>query len=171
MIGTATQDRTPDADKVASPSAPENVEQAGSEHINAGAKQNASSTRKQASVRYLSDFISDIPDNRRMTFIIHLKAAIRDCQFDGSPIHETFALKYTGRGSTGAEKRQTDQRDFVVDNTAAFGAWLANEAQEVSTRPKYPTRTQLEGGEVNLAEMADKFRQRGGSSAKRKARR
>lgn len=161
MTGTALQDRTPDADEVASPPATDN----------AGAKQNASSTRKQTRVRYLSDFIGDIPETRRIKFIVNLKTAIREGQFDGSPIAETFALHYTGRGSEGPEGRETDQRNFVVDDTPAFGAWLANEAQEISTRPKYPSRVQLEGGEISVAELAEKFRQRGGTSARRKAKR
>lgn len=161
MTGTALQDPTPDIDEDARPPATDHT----------SAKQSAIPTRAPASVRYLSDFIGDIPETRRIKFIVNLKTAIREGQFDGSPIAETFALHYTGRGSEGPEGRETDQRNFVVDHTPAFEAWLANEAQEISTRPKYPSRVQLEGGEISVAELAEKFRQRGGTSVRRKAKR
>lgn len=183
MTGTAPQESSPHADEVASENAEqvggenadevasENAEQVGGENVNANAKQNANGSKKASGVRYLSDFISEIPDTRRIKFIVNLKAAIREGQFDGSPIAETFALSYTGRGSNGPEERETNQRDFVVENTPAFKTWLATEAQAPSTRPKYPSRVQLEGGQASLAEMADKFRQRGSTGSRRKARR
>lgn len=148
----------------------ENGSQNGSENVTPTAKQNGSGKNRQKGIRYLSEFIEEIPDTRRIAFIMNLKDAIKSGKFDGTPIAESFNLKYTGRGPEGAEERETTQRDFAVENSAAFGEWLAQEMLPPNSRPKYPSRQQFEGGQLSLAELATKFRQRGGTG-KSKARR
>ena len=137
-------------------------------HADSIIKQGAGGTRKPVGVRFLSEFIADIPETRRVRFITHLKEAIRDGQFDGCPAAETFELTYSRRGSEGPEQCGISQREFVVEDTSAFKTWLANEVTAPHTGPKYPTRLQFDGGQVSLADMAAKFRQRGSSSQKRK---
>ncbi|GGO40890.1 hypothetical protein [Deinococcus humi] len=119
---------------------------------------------------YLADFIKEVPEERRLTFISALKAAIRDGVFDGSPLRDQFTLTYQGRGKTGLEKRKCDQRDFAVEATEAFKQWFGLQLTTTPSRSPFPSRDQLSAGTVSLHDLATKFRNRSGGTGKRKAR-
>ena len=119
---------------------------------------------------YLADFIKEVPEERRLTFISALKAAIRDGVFDGSPLRDQFTLAYQARGKTGMETRKCDQRDFAVESTAAFKAWFQAQLALTPSRSPFPSRDQLSAGTVSLHDLAAKFRNRSGGTGKRKAR-
>lgn len=164
MTGTTLEADTQTQAANQAQSGEQNPGQNGNENQTPTAKQNPNSKPKPNSIRYLSEFINEIPETRRIACIVKLKQAIKSNQFDGVPIAESFMLNYVGRGAEGPEKRETNQRDYVVENSAAFKTWLAEQAVEIPRGAKYATRTQFEGGQVNLAELAAKYRQRGGSS-------
>lgn len=119
---------------------------------------------------YLADFIKEVPEDRRLTFISALKAAIRDGIFDGSPLRDQFTLAYQARGKTGMEKRKCDQRDFAVESTDAFKDWFQAQLAMTPNRSPFPSRDQLSAGTVSLHDLATKFRNRSGGNGKRKGR-
>lgn len=148
--------------------------EAGNDAGGQSAKQTTSGSRSQSNkhsgVRYLSDFITEVPTVRRVKFIAHLKDMIRASSFDGGPLSDTFELTYIGRGKDGPEERTSDQRDFVVDDSPAFQEWLSQQLT-VPQRSPFASREQLEAGQVSLAEVASKYRRRAGATGKRKAKR
>lgn len=122
-------------------------------------------------VQYLADLIKDVPEDRRLTFITALKDAIREGQFDGTPLGEQFTLTYQARGKGGPEKRKRDQRDFAVATTPAFQTWFDQQLNTTVTRSPFPSRDQLTQGAVSLQDLAARYRNRSGGSSKRKGRR
>lgn len=114
-------------------------------------------------VRFLSQMIDGIPKLRRLAFINDLKAAIRKGQFDGGPLDDTFKLNHEVRGKAGPVERDTEHREFAVENNAAFQAWYELHLKLVKKTSGLPTKFEIEGGHVSLHDLATKFRRRKGS--------
>jgi hypothetical protein len=119
---------------------------------------------------YLADFVQEIPEERRLTFISALKSAIREGLFDGTPLRDQFTLTYQARGKSGLEQRKCDQRDFAVEASDAFTEWYQHQLATTISRSPFPSRDQLSAGTVSLQDLALKYRNRSGGSSKRKAR-
>lgn len=119
---------------------------------------------------YLVEFIKEVPEERRLTFIGALKSAIREGLFDGTPLRDKFTLTYQARGKSGLEKRKCDQRDFAVEASDAFTEWYQRQLTTTTSRSPFPSRDQLSAGTVSLQDLALKYRNRSGGSSKRKAR-
>lgn len=124
-------------------------------------------TSTTSKLRYLSDLCQELPQTGRLAFISHLKQAIHDGTIEGAPLDDTFTLHYTAKGEHGPEQRQKDQRDFALANTPTFERWLTDQLNPKRTT-HYGTRAQLEGGQLNLSELAARYRK---SKTKPKARR
>ena len=114
-------------------------------------------------VTFLSDLITDIPTDRRQRFIINLKNAIRTNVFDGAPLDDTFDLAYAGRGQNSRpESKTTLQREYAVDNTPDFRAWLERQIAAPVRVSQFATRDAVLSGNISVKDLAEKFRRRTG---------
>lgn len=122
-----------------------------------------------ARVTFLSDLIGDIPNHRRQRFIVNLKNAIRSNVFDGGPVDHTFDMEYVGRGDNSKPETKTaEQREYAVENTTEFQAWLEKQTSAPVRVSQLATRDAVLSGSVSIKEVADKFRRR---NANRKGKR
>lgn len=119
---------------------------------------------QMARVTFLSDLITDIPTDRRQRFIINLKNAIRTNVFDGAPVDDTFDLEYVGRGeSSKPETKTTKEREYAVENTPGFQAWLEQQTVAPVRVSQFATREAVLSGSVSMKDLAEKFRRRTGN--------
>ena len=122
-------------------------------------------------VRYLSDIITAVPLGQRRKFVNALKAAILRGEFDGGPLDDTFKMALEIRVKDGAQKRETDQREFVFETGVGFQRWYELQQRLLRKQSGHMTRLELETGRISLQDLAASFRNRGhGAKGKQKAR-
>lgn len=114
-----------------------------------------------ARVTFLSDLIGTVPTERRQRFIINLKNAIRTNVFDGAPLDDTFDMEYVGRSESGKPETKTmHQREYAVENSTDFQAWLDQQTTTPARVSQFATKEALLAGNVSVKDLAEKYRKR-----------